>query len=265
MRSALLVVLTAFLAACGAPVTPSPTIGATPTPTAGFTPAPAAALARICYETSQDIEPAVPCTRVIGEVLLAIGPDMSLVRAAWFRLGLPCPPNARCIAPPPGSGYVLVRIEGAGVQIYPVTVSGGDISVEAPTGATFDIWPPSGEQIPAPDAPDFGEGAPAEVAGRAPLPFCGDERDGADSRARRCFLAAVLDSRPAEFVTRITGEGGKAAVVVYRYEGRGPVLEYAGGTPESPGPWLRNDCAIGPAGDDEVVFVVRECLLTAIF
>jgi hypothetical protein len=54
--------------------------------------------------------------------------------------------------------------------------------------------------------------APIEVRARLPLPPCGDEtvgiRVGANLEGRRCFWAAYVVRRPAEFIsTQTTGEG----------------------------------------------------------
>jgi len=203
------------------------------------------------------------CTEVIGKVLLAIGPDAGAVQAAWFRPGRPCPPNARCMEPPPGSAHVVVRLATGVLGIFPLTFAGEEVAIEAVTEPTFDIWPPSGQAIPPVGRPEVGPGAPAEVAGRNALPLCGDERGGImDSRpARSCFFGAVQDGRPAELVTRSANEAGDPMVEVYRFAGRGPVLIYRSGSPAGPR-WVRSDCAIGPTYDDMAIFVVAECLDT---
>ena len=260
VRSALLIALAALLAACAAPATspsgPGPTTGTAP---AGPT--------RICEPFQGPENPRFSCTEVIGKVLLAMGPEASSVRAAWFRHGSPCPPNARCMAPPPGSAYVVVRLESGATGIFPVTFTGVEIAVEAVVEPTFDIWPPSGEAIPEVRRPAL-DGAPVEVADRIPVPLCWDEAAGVfESRlARQCFYGAVLDGRPAELHARSSDEVG-GFMELYRFAGRGPVLVYRSRPePVEPG-WVRMDCAIGlpiedVPGDDELYFFVTECLST---
>jgi hypothetical protein len=167
------------------------------------------------------------------------------------------------MAPPPGSAYVVVRLESGATGIFPVTVAGVEPVIGAVTEPTFDIWPPSGEAIPPAGRPDAGPGAPAEVTDREAYPLCGEERVGVFDRrvGRTCFLGAVLDGRPAELASQEAGTGFDAVVVLYRFAGRGPVLVYRSATAAGPG-WVRDDCAIGPAFDDEVIFVVGACLTT---
>lgn len=246
VKSTLGIALAVLVAACGAPpsLPPSPATGIQP---AGPT--------RICEGGPDGEHPPISCTEVIGKVLLAMGPDAASVQAAWFRPGAPCPPNARCIAPAPGSAYVVVRLESGVKGIFPVTFAGNEVAIGAVTEPTFDIWPPSGEAIPPVGEVDVGP-APAEISGRSPLPRC-DAFIG--HRIGRCFLGAVLDGRPAEFVTKSVDEAGDPIIELYRYIGRGPVLVYQ--TPAGPG-WLRGDCAIGPGFDGATTFVVAECVST---
>jgi hypothetical protein len=211
----------------------------------------------------QEVDPPpFSCTDVIGRVLLALGPDARSVQAAWFRPGSPCPPNARCIAPPRGSSYVVVRLESGAVGVVRVAFEGGELIIGQPEDPTYDIWPSSGETAPAPAVPDVGPGAPEELTHRDPLPQCVDERRPEFVHtARQCFFEAILDGRGAELVSRTVDEAGDPVVEVYRYAGRGPVLVYRSASPAGPG-WVRSDCAIGPANDDRFIFVVAECLST---
>jgi hypothetical protein len=268
MRSAVLVVaLLVLVAGCGGPTLPSsPTSAATasaPAATQSSGPAEAVAPTRICEGGPDGEAPAISCTEAIGKVLLALGPDARFVQAAWFRPGAPCPPNARCPAPPLGSAYVVVRLTDARMGIVRLITEGGDLTVGEPEDPTFEVWPPSREAIPPIGRPDVGPGAPAEVATRDAFPLCGEEEVGVtESRvARSCFFGAVQDGRPAEFVSRSVDLAGDRVVELYRFEGRGPVLVYRSLTPAGPG-WVRNDCAIGPAFDDAAIFVLSECLST---
>lgn len=254
VRSAILLALAGLLAACAAPST-SPS---GPTPTTGTLPA---GPTRICDDGPAGEVPPISCTEAIGQVLVSLGQDARSVQAAWFRPGAPCPPNARCIAPAPGSAYVVLRLEGAQIHVVPMRIE-GDVVVGAPDEPTFDIWPSTGESAPAPAAPDMGPGVPEEIALRDPLPLCVDERrPQVVHPARACFFEAVLDGRQAELVIRTVDQAGDPVVELYRYSGRGPVLVYRSPNPAGPG-WIRSDCAIGSAFDDELIFVVSECLST---
>lgn len=272
MRAATLVAgLAVLLAACGATVsTPSPTSEATATPSAIESAAPPEAIgpARICAVGPDGPMPPISCTEAIGQALLALGPDARAVQAAWFREGAPCPPNARCVAPPPGSVYVVVRLEDGRIRFVRLVVADGDVIVGEPEDPTFDLWPRSGEAIPPVGRPDVGPGAPAEVAEREAFPLCGEERVGVfDRRAgRTCFLGAVQDGRPAELASQEAGADFDAVVVLYRFAGRGPLFVYRSATEAGPG-WVRSDCAMGlpvedMPGDDEFVFLIHECLST---
>jgi hypothetical protein len=253
VRTALVVALATLVAACGAPATlPSAPAGATATTTVLPT--------RICDWIQGADVPPISCTEAIGGVLLALGPDALSVRAAWFRPGAPCPPNARCFALPPGSAYVVIRLEDGRVGLVRFA---GEAFVGELENPTYDVWPRSGVPVPPVGRPDVGPGAPAEIRDREPLPLCGEEEVGiTESRLERsCFLGAVLDGRPAEFVSRSVDDRGDPFVELYRFGGRGPVLVYRSASFVGPG-WVRNDCAIGPAFDDAAIFVVTECLST---
>jgi hypothetical protein len=268
MRSATLVVaLAALLAACGAPlISQSPTTpAATPVPSKSAVPPEAIAPTRICEAPPEGEALPITCTEAIGKVLLALGPDATFVQAAWFRPGAPCPPNARCIAPPPGSAYVVARLGAARTGIIRLTTEGGEVILGAPEDQTFEIWPASGQAIPAVGRPDVGPGAPPEVVNRDALPLCGEERVGVFDRrlGRNCFLGAVQDGRAAELASQEVDAAGDLVVVLYRFAGRGPVLVYRSPSPVGAGRgWVRGDCAIGPAFDDELIFVLSECLST---
>lgn len=261
----LLLLLVAVLAACGAWPGSAPPGWESSLPSAGASTGPPQAIGptRICNDSIDSQPPPITCTEAIGQVLVELGPDAPFVRAASYELGIPCPPNARCIAPPPGSAYVVVRLEDGRTGLVRLAVADGKVTVGQPEDPTFDLWPASGQAAPPVGRPDAGPGAPAEISTREPLPLCGEERNGVSDRlARACFLGAVLDGRPAELVRRSVDSPGEPVVVeVLRFTGRGPVLVYR--IPSVPGAaWTRNDCAIGSAFDDEMIFVVDECLPT---
>ena len=104
-------------------------------------------------------------------------------------------------------------------------------------------WPSLDAPLPAIGAPLI-EGAPAQVAGRTPYPFCGTlEPFGRGDNPRRsaCFLAAVLTGRPAELLEdSVTGDGVQF-VTLYRFTGAGAVRRYIG----IEGRWSRDNGGIG--------------------
>jgi len=257
VRTALLVALATLVAACGAPATlPSAPAGATATTTVLPT--------RICDWIQGADVPPISCTEAIGKVLDLMGPEARTVHAAWFRPGAPCPPNARCIEPPAGSAYVVVRFDGGRIEVVRLVVEGGEVILGERENPTYEIWSPSGQPLPPVGRPDVEPGAPAEVVNREAWPLCGEERVGVFDRrvGRNCFLGAVQDGRPAELASQEVDVAGEPVVVLYRYGGRGPVLVYRSASPAGPG-WVRSDCAIGSAFDDEFIFVVQECIPTA--
>lgn len=116
--------------------------------------------------------------------------------------------------------------------------------------------------------------APAEVANRSSLPFCGIESTvggaGPDLDARRCFWDAYLEGLPAEFITTQSTIEGDPLTFVYRVLGQGHVEVFVDQTYDMAGPspasnWIRLDCrtlaimegdqgqpAFGPGDCDEL-------------
>lgn len=106
--------------------------------------------------------------------------------------------------------------------------------------------PDAGEILGA--MPTF-EGAPAEVAGRAPVPFCGRESlslpDGApDPAARDCFWQAHEEARAAEFVSENSTMEGDPITWIYRSLEGGGAIVYVDSTKDrwSAMTWLRIEC-----------------------
>ena len=82
-------------------------------------------------------------------------------------------------------------------------------------GCAEPVASPSGESAP------LLAGAPAEVDARTPLPACGEETAHLDGRGlnlegRACFWQAVLEGRPAEFISRGWTVEGDPVLTVYR-------------------------------------------------
>jgi hypothetical protein len=109
----------------------------------------------------------------------------------------------------------------------------------APTAST-EPWPSAEEAAPAIKRPAI-DGAPAEVARREPLPFCGAAEVGEPPAVNRCFLAAMFAGRPAEMIETLYGTEGGTVHVVIRFLGSGPIVTYQNGVDAQarPLPWYR--------------------------
>jgi hypothetical protein len=123
-------------------------------------------------------------------------------------------------------------------------------------------------------APTFAA-APAMVAARAPLPFCGDENislpDGTpDVAARACFWEAYEAGSPAEFVSTNTTMEGDPIITIYRVTDAGTVEVFIDSTKDrwSAMTWLRLECpelALDPAAQGQPAFGPAEgCVETTI-
>lgn len=116
--------------------------------------------------------------------------------------------------------------------------------------------------------------APAEVANRSRLPFCGYEstlnHGDFNIGARRCLWDAYLAAEPAEFITTQPTVEGDPITSIYRVLGNRQVEVFVDITHDMAGPnpsprWIRLDCrtlailegaqgqpAFGPDDCDEV-------------
>lgn len=83
-------------------------------------------------------------------------------------------------------------------------------------------------------------GAPAEVARRAPLPYCGRAEVGLPASTMGCFRRAILSGRPAEIDQQLFGTEGGSVVAIDRYAGGGAVVHYL----EADGAWHRQTGSI---------------------
>lgn len=84
-------------------------------------------------------------------------------------------------------------------------------------------WPASAPYATsAIPAPAFG-GAPAEISGRSPVPYCGRSVMEAGSDVDACFRGSVLNGKPAEVVVTTAQDG---RTWLYRFTGTGAVMRY---------------------------------------
>ena len=122
-------------------------------------------------------------------------------------------------------------------------------TVPMPSVTKNAVWPAAGnEPSPAASRPSI-EGAPDELASRAPYPFCGRAEIGDPPEVLGCFRDAVLAGREAEMIERVFGTEGGEMLWVYRYDGSGRLVRYAhdqtvGGDGRSADTWGRSDGAI---------------------
>ena len=113
----------------------------------------------------------------------------------------------------------------AGRQSYRVDLDGRLASVGAPVPVDNPAWPQPWTSAVPKVRRVTPTGAPANVATRTPLPYCGWSVVGGRPAAERCFLDAVLAGRPAEVLLTFNGTEGGLFDVLYRFGGSGPVLE----------------------------------------
>jgi hypothetical protein len=253
------------------PSGPSPAVAVSRSPPASAAPrpsglpneptGPAAGITRICDGPLEGEHPLLECDQAIAAAEQSLGQDAGRVAAAWFRFGIACAPNARCVAPQPNEGHVIVRLGDGPVLAVPVLATATDVETGPATAPTWDIWPRAAPAVETPvPSVDLGPGVSDELAARRPLPFCGSEDDVFDRSVRRCFLDSLVGGVAAEFITAVPAADGRLVRIVHRYEGGGPVLVYRDLTADpAVGTWTTEDCAVETVGDDELIFIVTDC------
>jgi hypothetical protein len=99
-------------------------------------------------------------------------------------------------------------------------------TIEMPTPDTGATWPAARSSIALAIERPVLEGAPAEIAGRTPYPYCGEAELSQPETVTGCFRDAVLSGRPAEFIDRLVATEGGEVIRLYRFDGRGALLIY---------------------------------------
>jgi hypothetical protein len=134
--------------------------------------------------------PKSPCTREALDTALVTG---------WFD-----------------GGSITVAIDSR-LDHVRVTRDGPDAAWPRPPPAD----PPASKPIGVP-------GAPREVRNREPFPSCGmaDLAEISTGAPDACFLKAMIEGRPAEFLEFVYGTEGGRITWFYRYSGTGPVVRY---------------------------------------
>lgn len=178
---------------------------------------------------------------------LATGGDAT--RLYLRRLPCEASPCGEPLASVTVSGWVDGSTWQVGIRVG--TRSDGPVTLVTPATRLLDgNWPAFAAATPAIHRPKL-DGTSAEVAGRDPLPFCGeiDIAAGVDPPGVRvCLLAAVLEGRPAELIERPITFEGQDVVVLYRFVGHGGIALYE----LADGHWFRTMGALGlpPVGTD---------------
>jgi hypothetical protein len=198
---------------------------------------------------STPVTPSVPATAGAGTVIdPATLPDATLD---------PARTTAVCDAPPPNDAVpcadaaeLAARVSadrsdspariwyerpadvihvGASTESISITLNEADGTITVAPAAP--AWPdapafvaPAAALAPLP-------GAPASVAGRQALPYCGTASAG-EVAPLTCFLSAVLTGTPAEAVVLVPDTG---ATWLYRFAGTGAVIR----TRHDSGPWMQ--------------------------
>jgi hypothetical protein len=120
--------------------TPVPTVAAvapSPSPIPSAAPSPAV----VCEAPTR--ETTLTCDKAVVAAMSTVGADVDVVSIEFHFGNLPCPPSARCAAPPANRGYVLFHVADPGGDLI-VGVSADAVgSVTAADPQPF-ATPPSG-------------------------------------------------------------------------------------------------------------------------
>jgi hypothetical protein len=249
-----------IVASAGAPAT----AGATGSPLVDVEPvepARVAAVTVVCERWGPDPPSSlVSCGDAARLAMAAIGAAAPNVTRLDVGYGEWCdPPDAPCGDRAAHVAWVVARGAAGTLRLRIARGDSGDLGV----------WPPvPGPNLPSVPfdppsraAPGLGSDVPPDLAARAPFPLCGVEDLGASeafaTAARRCFLAAVLASSPAEFDSHATSTEGEAVLTVYRFGGSGAIRRWV----RSAGSWTSSACGIA-AIDTPAVFEMAGVCVT---
>ena len=199
------------------------------------------------------------CSDAAAAALEVVARDPGGVARVEIRWQLICDAGP-CASPAPDVAQAIIRYRdesAVGVVVRRDNAAG--IRAEGPRV----IASPNLESPPPFFAPPEGlapvTDPPAEVAARAPAPLCGIEDAGLagpfDSRARACYLTAVLNSSPSEFLSIRADVEGDAFTELWRYGGVGPIVIFT----ERQGGWSKLTCALLLLGDRGQRFDHTEC------
>ncbi len=198
---------------------------------------------------SDDVEQLISCGDGIDAGLRAIE---SVTGDAFSRvyLDLPTCTQAPCTPEQLGTGTVTAW---SGDRAWSTTIDARTPAwtASAPLSVDAAPWPVADGPAASGAAPAI-DGAPAEIANRKALPFCGKAEMGEPPAVGRCFLAAVLAGRPAEMFDLQHGTEGGSSLLIARFGGVGPVVVYQQHLDDQgrTGSWFRQLSAVilGPDG-----------------
>ena len=249
------VALVFVVSACGS--TPAPTATASPsseasrTPTAvAATPSPVAATTRPVASLTIDDLPRVELADVDATAVCDPVPSQTNIEAG--ESGIYCSDGlglalraVRTVTRDPVTRLYLHRPECAVVPCSDDELSTATVAIWTATDA-FSIgldsrlesvalaaaaqdadWPaPGNGHAPQTSRPSL-DGAPDDLAGRDPYPFCGRAEIGDPPEVVGCFRDAVLAGRKAEMIERVYGTEGGEMLWIYRYDGSGRLVRYS--------------------------------------
>ena len=213
----------------------------------------------ICESWGGELPPStIDCGDAVALGLAALGGERAAsVRRLEFRFGALCG-EAPCAERRPDLGWVLARSASFDSLVVRLDLD-ADGGLRAWPPIDGPVLPDPAFRPPAVAAPDLGKAAPKELRDREPLPFCGDESmtdpDAFDTPARRCFLDGVLSGTPVELLSREWSTEGQPVTKVYRFLGRGAVLQYV----QAEGRWTVLACGIGPIDTPAVFLLAGSC------
>jgi len=169
------------------------------------------------------IEALVSCSDGIEAGLRAIE---TVTNDAFDRvyLDLPTCDVAPCTREQLATGTVIAW---TGSQVWSTTldVRSGQWTATAPQPPDGAAWPTAAGGAAAATAPVL-DHTPAEITGRATLPFCGQREMSAPAAVGACFVSSVLAGRPAEMFDLEHGTEGGTSLLVARFTGSGAIVIY---------------------------------------
>jgi hypothetical protein len=229
--------------------TPSPTIAPTPTTldTLDIDSLPGVALVDALPTAVCDPEPGQADPEA-GEGTLYCGGALELALGALrtvtgqtverLYLDLPACATSPCTEEELDTGTVTAWTATSAWQVVLDTRSD---TVTVPIRVTAATWPQAGTS-PAPSVKrPVIQGAPAEVASRTPLPYCGRAEVGAPPEVAGCFRDAVLAGRRAEMIERVHGTEGGEILWIDRFDGAGPIVRYVRDRTSGSAIWHRSE------------------------
>jgi len=246
-----------------APASPSfaaPSDSASPVP-----PASAESLTRLCANDTFPEPSELDCTDAVATALIAARAQTpEPIARAEMTWTISCP-SEPCSTPGPNAAQVLLRfVTGGGVSVVIRRDESGALSA----GGIGQLAPGELSTPPPFKAPPVGlaqlANPPSEVSNRSPAPLCGTEEAGLagpfTGSVRRCFLGAILNESPAEFLSARQDAEGKPFTELWRFAGRGPIVVYT----DAGGAWNRQRCAIVVLDDATQLFDHGDCTATPV-